>query len=72
MEMGCSAPEVEAAWKGNIDGSRRGDKVGHGALPTRASGGRIRERGGDPLSGKGVRATVPKRRKGGRGCPIWG
>ena len=56
--MGRSAPIVETAWMGYTDGSRCGDKVGHGALPAQASGGRIRERGGDSLGGGGVRVVV--------------
>ena len=64
--MGRSAPEVETMWMGDTNGSRCGDKVSHGALPARASGGWIRERGGDMLGGEGVWATVPKRTKGGR------
>ena len=38
---------------GYTDGSRCGDKVGHGALPARASRGRIRGRGGHSLDGEG-------------------
>ena len=60
-------------------GSCCGDKVGHGALPAQASGGRIRVRGGDSLSGEGMQATVsPKeeRREGkegsGMGMRAWG
>ena len=50
------------------DGSCCGDKVGYGVLLARASGGRIRERGGDSCGREGVRATVsPKEEKGGRG-----
>ena len=49
---------------GDTVGSRSGDKVGHGALPARLSGGRIMERGGDLLGGEGMRATVfPKEEK---------
>jgi len=49
---------------GDTIGSRCGDKVSHGALPTRASGGRIRERGGDSLGREDVRAAVfPKEEK---------
>ena len=49
---------------GYTDGSRCGDKVSHGALPARASRGRIRERGGDSLGGEGMRTTVsPKEEK---------
>ena len=36
---GHIAPKGEVAWVGDTDGSRHGDKVGHGALPTRASRG---------------------------------
>jgi len=70
MEVGHNALEVEMAGMGYTNGSCCGDKVGHGALPARAIEGRIRERGGDSLSGEGVWMTVPKRRKGGRGSGI--
>ena len=64
MEVEHRAPKVEMAWMGYTDGSCCGNKVSHGALPMGASGGRIRERGGDLLGGKGVRVTVsPKEAK---------
>ena len=40
---GRNTPEVEIAWMRYIDGSCCGDKHGHGALPTQASGGEIKE-----------------------------
>ena len=43
MEVGRNTSEVDVAGMGYIDGSCCGDKVRHGALPTRASGGKIKE-----------------------------
>ena len=42
MEVGCNTPEVET-WMEYTDGSCRGDKHGHGALPAQASGWEIKE-----------------------------
>ena len=65
--MGRNAPDMETAWMGYTAGSRCGDKVGHGALPTQASGGGIKERREGSLDEGGVRPAVsPKeeRREG--------
>ena len=70
--MGRSAPEVETAWIGYTAGSRCGDKVGHGALPARASGWRIRQRGGDSLGGEGVWAAVSPKEENMKGGPVQG
>ena len=52
---------------GDTDGSCCGDKVGHVALLDRASGGRIRERGGDLLGGEGMQAAVSPKEENMRG-----
>jgi len=55
-------------WTGYTEGSCYGDKVGHGALPARVGGGRIREGRGFAQRGRRVSGHVPKRRnKGGKG-----
>ena len=49
---------------GYTDGARYGDKGGHGALPTRTVGGKIKERRGGPLDEAGVRAVVSPKEEG--------
>ena len=44
MKVGHNIPEMDTAGMEYTDGSCCGDKVGHGALPVRASGWEIKER----------------------------
>ena len=60
MKVGHNTPEVDAAGMGYTDGSCCEDKIGHGALPARATGGEIKERrgGGVRYEGRGVRVET--------------
>ena len=67
--MEHNTPEVEVEWMGYTDGSCCEDKIRHGALPTQAAEGEIKERRGGQVRStrQACGGRVTKRREKGEG-----